>query len=416
MAARQMISKPQPKLGQAGLLCLLVGASLLTPLSMDMYTPAIPEMVGWFSTTESLVNLTLVGYFLMFAVGLLACGPVSDGVGRRPVLVLGSATYTLASFACALSGDIWSLIAFRALEAFGAGAVSAVATAVVKDSVVEERRELVLSVVQVMFVVGPVVAPVVGSFVIMHAEWRYVFVVLGLGGVAMLAASLAFEETLPREERRTGGVVQCARGLASVARNRRFMWFLGVVATFNVPFMAYIAVGSYVYIEEFGLTPMDYSVYYAVAAAFTVFGPLVWLAASRVMDAKGFTTLIIGVSIASGALVLSFGGHSPTAFCLAFLPFALMESTFRPYSTNVLLASVEADSGAASGIINFTHTVVGCAGMLLAVLPWPSFVFGIGFLTIASMALGALLWAAMLMTGSFPKKPSPQAVVLERGR
>ena len=68
---------------------LLVITSLVTPLSLDMYTPAVPHMTEHFNTSETMVNLTLVGYFLFFAVGLLAFGPASDRYGRKPVLIYG---------------------------------------------------------------------------------------------------------------------------------------------------------------------------------------------------------------------------------------------------------------------------------------------------------------------------------------
>ena len=161
---------PQPLLGIFGLLTLLVVASLITPLSLDMYTPAVPHMTDHFNTNASTVNLTLVGYYLFFSIGLLIFGPISDKHGRRPILIGGMAVYTVGSALCAMATSIWALIAFRVVEALGAGAVSAVSTAVVKDSFCAERREAVLSVIQVMFVIGPVLAPVVGAFIVRIAD------------------------------------------------------------------------------------------------------------------------------------------------------------------------------------------------------------------------------------------------------
>lgn len=163
---KNWLVRPQRRLGPLGLVVLLVLTSLVTPLSLDMYTPAIPHMTDYFSTDAGTVNLTLVGYFLFFAVGLLVFGPMSDRHGRKPVLLVGIATYTVASGLCALSTDIWMLISFRIVQALGAGAVSAVSTAVVKDAFLAEKREAILSIVQVMFVVGPVLAPVIGALIL----------------------------------------------------------------------------------------------------------------------------------------------------------------------------------------------------------------------------------------------------------
>ena len=207
MALHSWLARPQRRLGPLGLIVLLVITSLVTPLSLDMYTPAVPHMTEHFNTSESMVNLTLVGYFLFFAVGLLAFGPASDRYGRKPMLLAGILTYALASALCALSVDIVMLIATRILQALGAGAVSAVSTAVVKDAVVPERREALLSVVQVMFVVGPVLAPVAGALILQVADWRMTFWVLA--GIGLLCAGLAllFDETLPSGERYEGTVL-----------------------------------------------------------------------------------------------------------------------------------------------------------------------------------------------------------------
>lgn len=396
MALHSWLARPQRRLGPFGLVVLLVVGALVTPLSLDMYTPAVPHMTEFFGTSEAMVNLTLVGYFLFFAVGLLIFGPVSDRYGRKPVLVAGILAYALASAACALSTSIGMLIVMRVLQALGAGAVSAVSTAVVKDAVVPERREALLSLVQVMFVVGPVLAPVVGALVLQVADWRMTFWVLAGIGAVCSALALLFDETLPADERYEGSVTGSLKQLGVVARNKGFSAFLGIVGLYNLPFMAYIAVGSYVYITFFGLSELEYSLYFAVAALLTVFGPFAWLAASRFVSARRFTGILLGVGLASGLVMLAVGELSPTLFCLTFLAFALAEAAVRPYSTNILLSQQEGDTGAASSLINFAHTAIGCVGMLVAVLPWPNFVTGIGIIIVASMGVGILGWIALL--------------------
>ena len=395
MALHSWLARPQRRLGPFGLVVLLVVGALVTPLSLDMYTPAVPHMTEFFGTSEAMVNLTLVGYFLFFAVGLLIFGPVSDRYGRKPVLVAGILAYALASAACALSTSIGMLIAMRVLQALGAGAVSAVSTAVVKDAVVPERREALLSLVQVMFVVGPVLAPVVGALVLQVADWRMTFWVLAGIGAVCSALALLFDETLPADERYEGSVTGSLKQLGVVARNKGFSAFLGIVGLYNLPFMAYIAVGSYVYITFFGLSELEYSLYIAVAALLTVFGPFAWLAASRFVSARRFTDILLGVGLASGLAMLAVGELSPTLFCLTFLAFALAEAAVRPYSTNILLSQQEGDTGATSSLINFAHTAIGCVGMLVAVLPWPNFVTGIGIIIVASMGVGILGWIAL---------------------
>ena len=114
------------------------------------------------------------------------------------------------------------------------------------------------------------------------------------------------------------------------------------------------------------------------------------------MSARRFTGILLAAALLSGVAMLVVGELSPVLFCVTFLVFALTEACVRPYSTNILLSQQEGDTGAASSLINFTHTAIGCVGMLLAVLPWSSYVFGIGVLIVASMAAAVVGWAVLL--------------------
>lgn len=396
MNMKQWLVQPQRKLGPLGLVVLLVVSSLVTPLSLDMYTPAVPHMAELFSTSTGMVNLTLVGYFLFFAVGLLLFGPVSDRYGRRPVLLAGVLVYTVGSAFCALSLDIWMFIFFRVVQALGAGAVSAVATAIVKDAFVPQRRAAILSLVQIMFVIGPVLAPFLGALIMQVVNWRMTFVALGAVGVGCCTLAVMFEETLPAEKRFEGSVFSSLGRLGVVARNKGFASFLGIVGLFNLPFMAYIAVGSYIYISFFGLSEIEYSLFFAAAALLTAAGPVIWLKVSKHISARCFTSILLAVALGSGVAMLLVGELTPVLFCLTFLVFAMTEACVRPYSTDILLSQQESDAGAASSLINFAHTAIGCVGMALAVLPWPNYVVGVGSLVVVTMAFAGICWIALL--------------------
>lgn len=391
--------QPQKYLGPFGLVALLVVTSLVTPLSLDMYTPAVPHMTEYFETDAGTVNLTLAGYYLFFAIGLLVFGPTSDRYGRKPVLLAGMLAYTAASALCAMAPDIWMLIGMRVVQALGAGAVSAVSTAIVKDAIIPEKREAILSIVQVMFVVGPVLAPVVGALILQVADWHMTFWTLSGIGLVCVVLSLLYRETLPTQARYQGTVFGSIAQLGTVAKNKGFTSFLCIVGLYNLPFMAYIAVGSYIYITFFGLSELEYSYFFAIAALLTAIGPLIWLKASRYVSARRFTTIIIVIALASGIAMMMVGEISPYLFCATFLVFAIMEACVRPYSTNILLSQQEGDTGAASSLINFAHTAIGCAGMVLAVLPWPNYIVGVGAIIVLSMAVAAISWFALLRSG-----------------
>lgn len=390
------LTKPQPHLGAAGLLALLVISSFITPLSLDMFTPSIPHMAGYFNTDTETVNLTLVGYYLFFALGMLAFGPLSDKYGRKPLLVAGLAFYTAGGILCALAPTIHMLIADRVVQAIGAGAISSVCMAAVKDSFEVDKREKILSIIQVLFVVGPAIAPIAGTAVLKVADWRATFWVLAAVGAVCLILSLRFAETLDGAERVEGGLAKTLGQLGVVGRNPGFASFLAIGSLFEIPFMAYIAVGSYIYIDFFGTGEVGYSLFFAAAAIIMAAGPLIWLAASKRVTVRRFTTALLALTVAVGATMLAFGHTSPYAFCACFVAFALAESCARPYSMNILLEQQAHDAGTASALMNCVRTGAGCIGMVLAVLPWPNFIAGVAVLMVVSMGAALAGWIALL--------------------
>lgn len=403
---------PQKRLGAPGLMALLVIAALITPISLDMYTPAIPHMTEFFDTDAGMVNLTLVGFFLFYAVGLLLFGPVSDKFGRKPVLLVGSIAYAAASALCALSTSIEMLIIMRVAQALGAGAMNAVATAIVKDAIVIDRRGAMLAFVQVMAVLGPMLAPIIGAAVVMLADWHTTFWILAVVGVVCSVLSALFTETLPPEDRTEEGGLRALAGLGAVAKNAGFSLYLIATACVSLPYMAYVAVASHIYITFFGLSELAYGGFFAAAAAASAIGPFIWVFASKRMSARRYTSLMFVVGFVVGAGILVVGGASPFVFCGLFFVFALIEASVRPMSAEILLSQQEKNAGAASSLINFMHTALGSLGMAIAVLPWPNYIVGIGASMAASMLIAIAVWAALLKSdapligvkGGFQKK------------
>jgi DHA1 family bicyclomycin/chloramphenicol resistance-like MFS transporter len=133
----------QKYLGSRGMIVLIALLSAFVPLSTDLYLPALPTMSKSLQAPAEQINLTLSAFFVLYSVGVLVWGPLSDRYGRRPILLIGLAVYVLASGACSITTNVTALIAFRALQAVGGSAAGAVSTAVVKDIFSGRKRESV---------------------------------------------------------------------------------------------------------------------------------------------------------------------------------------------------------------------------------------------------------------------------------
>ena len=368
---------------------------MMVPYSLDMYTPVVPELPYYFGTTAGAVNLTILCFFLFFALSILAFGPLSDKFGRKPILLLGLSLYVTGSALCALAEWVWALVAFRVVQAVGAGTVVSVTTALVKDSFEPSRRARILALLQMLQVVGPVAAPLIGGMVLLVATWHMTFWVLALLGLSCLVLSLRLKETLPPAKRTGEGVVASIARLGVVAKDPAFDVFLVVMALFSVPFMAYVATASYVYIDGFGLSQQAYTYFFALTAALTVLGPITYLRLSHLVSVRALIGGFIVASAGAAVVMLAWGDRSPWVFCICMLVFAVCEATIRPCGVNILLSQRDGDAGSASSLINFTANLFGVMGMALIVAPWPSFTVGLGVLMLACMAVALVLFAAV---------------------
>lgn len=392
-----MTAKPARRKTKRWVWIVLIALMNMTvPLATDIYLPAIPHMTGYFSAPASVVNLTLVGFFLFLAVGILIFGPLSDKYGRRPLLLGGIGVYFLSSCGCALAATVEQLILLRVFQALGAGCMTAVSTAMIKDCFSGKTRDGVLAAVQALMVIAPMVAPLLGALIISIAGWRATFWLLALLAVPCLAAVAALPETLPASQKYRGNLAGSLGRLAVVAKNRGFLDFLLLVSVLTAPYLAYIAVCSYIYIHDFGLSITAYSYFFAGNSAMAVLGPFIYLKSKEKINPRLFTAFCLSVTLISGILLLTAGHLSALAFFLCFIPFTVVESALRPFSTAILLEQQKKDTGSASALINFVHTALGSFGMILGTLPWSNYIGGLGVILSGCALLSVLGWLGML--------------------
>ncbi len=194
------------------MLILLLGTmSALGPLAIDMYLPAFPAIAAEFHVSVADVERTLAVYFIGLALGQLIYGPASDRFGRKRPLYVGLAMFILASAGCALARGVDALLALRLLQALGGCAEMVVARAIVRDRFDARDATRVFSALMLVMGLAPILAPLLGGWLIVHIGWRSIFWLhLLVASVCLANVRFFLAESLPPERREKNSVFETA--------------------------------------------------------------------------------------------------------------------------------------------------------------------------------------------------------------
>ncbi|MFD5213146.1 multidrug effflux MFS transporter [Microbacterium sp. NPDC058345] len=251
--------------GRRVLYIILLGAlTALGPFTIDLYLPAFPQLEEDFATSAAMIQLTLTGTMIGFAIGQLVVGPLSDKVGRRVPLITVTALHVLASVAAALAPDLLLLGAARVVMGIGAAAGGVVAMAIVRDLFGGRRLVVMLSRLALVSGVAPVVAPLIGSALLVVMPWRGIFVVLAAYGMVMLiAASALIPETLPKARRQERGTSTVLQRYRSVLTDRVFLGVLVIGGMTFSGLFSYLSASPFLFQQTHGLDPQGYGLLFA---------------------------------------------------------------------------------------------------------------------------------------------------------
>ena len=372
------------------MLAFLALISAFPPLSTVLYLPALPQMVEALDTTQTSVNMTLSMFFLFFSGGLLFWGPLSEKFGRKPILLSGLTIYIVASLFCAFSQHVEQLIVGRIIQALGGSAATVVATAIVKDLYSGREREKVMATIMSMVIIAPVVAPIIGALLLKYTSWRTIFLVLATIGATALLRGMLYRETL--SEKFTGSVIGSWFRLFIVLKNLGFSSLLLIFSLAPIALMAFLASASYIYIDGFGLTEGQFSLFFAFNASCAMIGPTIYMRMRKRIKPKLIITACFGLIAVCGVVVSVFGHISPWLLALSIGPVTMAVIAVRVPGTHLMLEQQEKDSGSASALINFFAMFMGSMGMQLVTL-WPgTLIENLGHIQIGVGVSCCMLW------------------------
>ena len=377
-------------LGRRTLYIILLGAlTALGPFTIDLYLPAFPVLEEDFQTTAAAIQLTLTGTMIGFALGQLVVGPLSDKVGRRVPLIAVTALHVLASVGAAFAPDLGLLSVARVLMGVGAAAGGVVAMAVVRDLFGGRRLVVMLSRLALVSGVAPVVAPLIGSWLLTLMPWRGIFGVLAAYGVVMLLTTILFiPETLPVARRQDRGGATMLQRYRLVLSDRVFLGVLVIGGMTFSGLFSYLSASPFLFQVTHGLDAQQYGLLFAVNSLGVVVGVQT---ASRlaarfgpqwVMAYSTAVLLLAGIAIiVTDQLGLGLWG--------TVVPLFVFMTACGFTFPNVQVLALDRHgkaAGTAASIIGATN--FGVAGLISPVVGWLSHDAGITATTMASVMVG----------------------------
>ena len=359
-----------------GFIVYLGALSALPPLSIDMGLAGIPAIESTFANAAGRGPLTLSLFLVGFALSPLVCGPIADRFGRRPTLLVGLGIFLAAAAAAACAGSFGVLLAVRLVQGLAAGACAVLPFAVVRDVFDGTIARNRLSQVSAVLGVAPMVAPILGSWVMTFADWRAIYAAQAVTGLILLGVAIfGFAETLPAARRRSLNAAVLLGSYRMVIGNRTFRDFTLIYAFGFACMFCFIAGSPAVLMRSFGLSSHVFAVLFALTACGVLLGSLASARLSS-LHVPSRTILLVGLPVmaacAVGAAVLAATGVARPATLIPLV--ALVIFCFGltgPSLNHEALGDLGHVAGAASGIMRFTQMVMGAAVSALIALLEP---------------------------------------------
>jgi DHA1 family bicyclomycin/chloramphenicol resistance-like MFS transporter len=344
-------------------IALAAAMMALNALAIDIMLPGLQEIGASLGVeNENHRQYVITAYIAGFGIAQLGFGPLSDRFGRRPPLLMGLAVYVAAALGAAFAPSFTTLLILRFVQGMGAAATRVITVSIVRDVFGGRAMAEVMSLVFMVFMVIPVVAPSLGQLVMLFSEWHMIFVIMALIGLAFtLWAAIRLPETLHPEYRRAFNLRTIANGFRIVLTNRTSLCYtLATTSVFGALF-GFINSAQQVYVGIYGLGVWFPVVFAAIAGMMAVSS----FVNSRLVGRFGMRKLSHGalvgfITVTTIWFVMSLFGQLPIyvfvpLFAAAMLQFGWIGSNFN----SIAMEPLGHLAGTASSVQGFMQTVGG---------------------------------------------------------
>lgn len=253
------IKPTYPKRGHALTIIVLGSLTAFAPLSIDMYLPALPTLESVFHANTSNVQFTLSTFFLGFALGQAFYGPIADRFGRKPPLYTSLLLFAATSAACAVAPNIHVLAGLRFFQAIGACAGGVIARAMVRDLFPIEEMRRVFSLLMLVMGVAPLVAPLLGGYMLVWFGWASIFWLLAILAVICLTlVHFTLPETHPKERFQPLHLGTIMKGYGRLCIEPSFIGYAAIGAISMAAMFAYVAGSPFVFIKLYHVSEHNF--------------------------------------------------------------------------------------------------------------------------------------------------------------
>ena len=250
----------------------LATISMLGPLALDVYLPALPTLSRELSLGESGGQLSLTACLIGLAAGQLIAGPVSDVYGRRLPLASALIAFVVTSLLAATSASGPLFLGDRLFQGIAGGAGLVLVTAVVRDRYRGAAAARFYSLLLVVTGLAPIAAPEIGALVLRFTSWRGIFVTLAIAGLLLLGSVAMLPETLPAERRRRASLSAPVEGIRTAIARPGFVRFAVAGGLSYGAFFVYLSTSPFVIEGVYGASAELYGVVFAISATAFLLG------------------------------------------------------------------------------------------------------------------------------------------------
>ncbi len=340
------------------LLIILGNLTAFGPFITDFYLPCLPKLVDYFSSSASVVQISLTAGMLGLAVGQLLIGPVSDKYGRKRPLLGCLLFFILSTIGCMLSQSIGVFIFFRLLQGLTGSCGLVISKAIVADSFSGGDLAKYFAILAAVQGAAPIVAPVAGGLAFNFTSWRGTFAILGLWGGGLLFVCRSIMESLNEENRLHVSVWKTFLCYSKVFKNGKYNVMNLLQGFGSAALMAYISASPFIFQQHFGLSPLHYSILFAFNALGLVIGSAVVVKFQNMDFALSLSVIGLFVSalFASASLLFSLPFLAFEIFIILML---FCVGMLTPVGITLALKLVDENRGTASALLGATPYLLG---------------------------------------------------------